>query len=81
MTSPYQPISCAQHDEYEIAIMQKKFISIKWLDDKGHCHTEKVLPKDILVKNREEFLLAHTHESAQDNKELYVRLDKITLLG
>lgn len=81
MASPYQPISCAQHDEYEIAIMQKKIISIKWRDDNGEYHKENVLPKDIMVKNREEFLLAHTHENAQDNKALCIRLDKITLPG
>lgn len=80
MTKIYEPIACSLHDEYEIAIMRKKYINIKWSDDNGEHHTDKVLPKDILVKNREEFLEARTHESAQDNKELCIRLDKITLL-
>ena len=76
MTKPYQPIACSLHDEYEIGIMHKKHISIKWLDDNGEHHTEKVLAKDILVKNKEEFLVINT----QDNKVLCLRLDKITLL-
>lgn len=76
MTNPYKPIACSLHDEYEIAIMHKKRISIKWLDDNGAHHTEKVLAKDILVKNKEEFLVVNT----QDNKVLCLRLDKITLL-
>ena len=76
MTKPYQPIACALHDEYEIAVMHKKTISIKWTDDNGERHTEKVLAKDILVKNKEEFLVAKT----QDNKVHCLRLDKITLL-
>ena len=76
MNKLYQPITCSLHDEYEIAIMHKKHISIKWLDDNGEHHTEKVLAKDILVKNKEEFLVANT----QDNKVLCLRLDKITLL-
>jgi transcriptional antiterminator Rof (Rho-off) len=76
MNKAYLPIACSLHEEYEIAIMQKKYLIIKWLDEEGDYHTEKVLPKDLLVKNREEFLLA----SLQDNKELCIRLDKITLL-
>ena len=80
MVKPYEPIACSLHDEYEIAIIHKKYISIKWLDHNGEHHIEKVLPKDILVKNKEEFLVARTHDSAQDNKALCIRLDKITLL-
>ena len=80
MPKPYQPIACSLHDEYEIAIMHKKHLKIKWSDNEGNQQTAKVLPKDILVKNKEEFLLADTFDSAQDNKELNIRLDKITLL-
>ncbi len=65
MPKPYQSIACSLHDEYEIAIMHKKHICIKWVDDIGEQHTEKILAKDILVKNREEFLVARTHDSAQ----------------
>jgi len=39
-------------------------------------HREKVLPTDIRVKNKEEFLLVDDSE----NKTLCIRLDKITLL-
>ena len=76
MTKPYKPVACSLHDKYEIAIMHKKYISIKWLDDNGNQHTDNVLAKDILVKNKEEFLLA----TGQNNKELCIRLDKLTLL-
>jgi transcriptional antiterminator Rof (Rho-off) len=76
MNEPYQPVSCALHDEYEIAIMHKKHLTIKWSDDNGNQHTDKVLPIDTMVKNKEEFLIANT----QDNEELCIRLDKITLL-
>lgn len=81
MTKPYEPIACALHDEYEIAIMHKKHLSIKWLDDSDKQHTAKVLPIDILVKDREEFLVARTQDSTQDNENLCIRLDKITLLA
>jgi Rho-binding antiterminator len=76
MIDPYQPIACALHDEYEIAIMHKQQLNIKWSDDDGQ-HTAKVLPKDILVKDRQEFLIAESLDKA----ELCIRLDKIILLG
>lgn len=74
MTLPYIPIACALHDEYEIAIMRKKPLHIKWLDENDQQHTEKVLPKNVLVKNKEEFLVANT----LDNREICIRLDRIT---
>ena len=76
MSEPYKPIACALHDQYEIAIMQKKHLTINWLDDSGVSHNDKVFPKDILVRDGEEFLVANT----EDNKELKIRLDKITIL-
>ena len=76
MTNPYKPRACSLHDEYEIAIMQKRHLIITWLDDSGFSHSDKVLPKDILVKDRAEFLVANT----KDDKELIIRLDKITIL-
>jgi len=76
MNKPYQPIACALHDKYEVAIMFNRPIKIKWMDDKGDHHTEKVLPKDILVKNGEEFLIASLH----DHGQLCIRLDRITIL-
>ena len=76
MTNPYKPIACSLHDEYEIAIMHKKYLNIKWVDHNGIYQTDKVLPKDILVKDGEEFLVAN----ASDKKELFIRLDKMTIL-
>lgn len=76
MNSPYQPIACAIHDQYEIAIMFKQQIKVKWQDDAGEQHTEEVLPVDLPVKNGEEFLLAER----QNDEELCIRLDRVTLL-
>lgn len=56
--------------------MHKTHLNIKWVDNNGIYHTDKVLPKDILVKDREEFLVANT----SDKKELCIRLDKIMTL-
>lgn len=76
MTDTYKPIACSLHDEYEIAIMHKKRIAIKWLDDAGVLHYVNVLPTDLLVANKEEYLLAQS----QNAQPLRIRLDKITLL-
>lgn len=75
VNKPYQPIACALHDQYEIAIMYKKQLDISWSDNTG-SHTARVLPKDILVKDRQEFLIAES----QDKKQHCIRLDMITLL-
>lgn len=76
MIEPYVPIACALHDEYEIAIMHKKQLSIKWFDTKGKAHSATVQATDILVSDKEEFLVAKT----TDNKELTIRLDRVSLL-
>ncbi len=76
MTEPYLPISCSLHDEYEIAIIHKKHINIEWSDESGVQYSGKILPKDILVKNKQEFLIANT----EDGNELFIRLDRIILL-
>jgi transcriptional antiterminator Rof (Rho-off) len=77
MSTSYRPIACALHDEFEIAVMHKKPISIRWHDEKGGINQGVVLAKDLLVKNKEEFLLVVT----RDKNELCIRLDKITLLA
>ena len=76
MTKPYQPIACALHDEYEIAIMHKKHLRIKWSNEEGEQHTGDVLPKDILVKDKQEFLVA----DVVGGEAICIRLDKITIL-
>ena len=76
MTKPYQPIACALHDEYEIAIMHKKHLRIRWSDDRDEQHTGDVLPKDILVKDKQEFLVA----DVVGGESICIRLDNITIL-
>jgi len=72
----YQPIACALYDEYELAIMHKKRLFIKWQDENGTLRKARVLPDDIQIKSGAEFLLART----EDNRSVQIRLDKITLL-
>jgi len=76
MSTPYTPIACSLHDEYEIAIMKKVHLAIKWFDEKGDAHTGSVLPINLKVKNKEEFLVFINHA----DEERCIRLDKIALL-
>ncbi|VAW53160.1 hypothetical protein MNBD_GAMMA05-1710 [hydrothermal vent metagenome] len=76
MNKPYQPILCALHDEFEIAIMHKKTLDIQYLDNSGSSFRDTVLPLDLLVKNKEEYLLV----KVSGGEELNIRLDKIILL-
>lgn len=77
MNTSYIPIACSLHDGYEIAIMKKSRINIKWITESGDLRHEAVLPIDLLVKNKEEFLVVVD----QSDNELRIRLDKITLLS
>jgi len=75
MSDPYIPIACLLHDQYEIAIMHKQRLMIRWSDESDASHTASVLPKDILVREGQEFLIA----DGPDGEALRIRLDKITL--
>lgn len=71
--SPYQPISCDLHSQYELAIMHKSKLCLTWLKDGGNVTETNITPVDVLTKNKAEFLIAKTSE--QDN--LVLRLDHI----
>ena len=51
----------------------QKTLHIQWLDDKGISHTAEVLPEDICVKDKQEFLVVKTKEGNTST----IRLDKI----
>lgn len=75
MPTTYRPIACSLHDEYELAIMHKKSMTIEWREG-GAVYRETVLPLDILVKNGEEFLVAST----EADNTVRIRLDRIAIL-
>ena len=56
--------------------MHKKNLRIKWSNEEGDQHTENILAKDILVKDKQEFLVA----DRENGDALCIRLDKITIL-
>jgi transcriptional antiterminator Rof (Rho-off) len=74
MTSkPYTPVSCAQHSEYELAIMRQQTLVITWQDEYDETHQLKLEPYDVITEHKAEYLLAKDYHS-EDKK---IRLDKI----
>ena len=71
--SDYTPIACADYDTFEIAIMQRRRLALRWREGEVE-RSETVAPRDLRTESGEEFLLA---ESAQ-GEALKIRLDRIT---
>lgn len=70
----YTPIACALHDEYEIAIMHKAPMRLRWRDASGTWRHGTVLPLDLVVANGEEFLRFRR----EDGQEEQIRLDRLS---
>lgn len=69
---PYAPIACARHSEYELAIMHRQKLHLRWREDNVH-YDKVILPLDLKTANHEEFLICR---DATD-KTLTIRLDRI----
>lgn len=72
--SDYTPIDCDQYSEYELAILRKWKLRIGWQDEAGLSHIEMLLPRDLVTRQGEEFLIAETTAG----ERLEIRLDQIT---
>ena len=72
--TPYQPISCELHSEYELAIMHKNTLCLTWHKNGQVVIDMKIIPVDIQTKDKAEYLIVKTSE----NNEIYsIRLDYI----
>lgn len=69
----YTPISCADYDAYEVAIMHGQRLRTTWRDDDGLQHIESLAPKDLQTRDGEEYLIAVTCT----DRVLRLRLDRI----
>lgn len=69
----YKPISCARHSEYELAIMHRQTMQLRWHDASGAVHSATVVPLDLQTRNHEEFLVV-----AYDGEQESIRLDRIS---
>ena len=77
MTDPrnptdYAPIGCARYSEYEVAILHRQKLHLRWYVDNVH-YDQVVLPLDLKTANHEEFLICRS----ASGETLTIRLDRI----
>lgn len=69
----YQSIACGLHSQYELAIMHKQKITLRWQDATDHTYNETLHPLDLIAESGEEFLIARSDDGMQHK----IRLDRI----
>jgi Rho-binding antiterminator len=70
--APYVPIACDRYSEYELAIMHRQKLRLRWHDD-NVVYEQNVLPLDLKTDHHEEFLICR-----DDGGTLHtLRLDRI----
>lgn len=69
----YIPIACGLYSEYEVAILQHQTLRLRWRDDNGVEHRDRLVPTDLQTRNHGEYLIANNCEGAA----LALRLDRI----
>ncbi|HEX6929308.1 MAG TPA: transcriptional antiterminator, Rof [Gammaproteobacteria bacterium] len=73
MTDDYVPIDCDLYERYELAIMHRETLFIRWRDAAGMIHLEPLQPVDLRARNGEEYL----HTRTADGQKRVLRLDAI----
>ena len=71
--SDYTPIPCGLYSEYEVAILHRDILRLRWRDESGMDHIDRVTPTDLLTRDHCEYLIAENSEG----KVLEIRLDRI----
>ncbi|HEX7043080.1 MAG TPA: hypothetical protein VF203_00565 [Burkholderiales bacterium] len=70
--SGYRPIACELYSEYELAIIRRRRLNLRWRDG-NVCYALPVLPLDLETRAGEEFL----HCLLPSGRRAQVRLDRI----
>lgn len=75
-TTEYKPISCANYEFYELAILRHRRLRLAWNAETGNVvYDHIVTPLDLKTLNGEEFLILCDGDDAGATTEL--RLDRI----
>ncbi len=73
MRDDYQPIACGFYDVFEIAIMRRQRLAMRWRDSNGETVYGPVTPLDLSTRAGAEFLSAR-----DDTGRIFeIRLDAI----
>ncbi len=70
----YVPIACGEHSRFELAIMRRWRLRLRWRDEHGESHLATLLPRDLETREGAEFMLA---ESIAQGDGVRIRLDRI----
>lgn len=73
MTRDYIPIPCALYSEYELAILRRRTLRVRWKDRYGMDRVETLRPTDLRTRRRGEFMIARN----QYGHRRVLRLDRI----
>lgn len=69
---PYAPIACARYSEYEVAILHRRKLRLRWCEG-NIVYEQTVLPLDLKTEHHEEFLICRDGMGTSHT----VRLDRI----
>ena len=72
--SDYVPVGCDVYSRYEVAILRRQRLMLRWREQSGVTRVGVVRPTDLQTREGEEFLLGET----QEGTVVRVRLDHIT---
>jgi Rho-binding antiterminator len=73
MMPEYTPIPCELYSEYELAIMRRRALRVRWKDRYGMDRVETLKPTDLRTRRHAEFMIARNHLGQQR----VLRLDRI----
>ncbi len=69
---PYAPIACTRYSEYEVAILHRQKLRLRWSEN-NVIYVQTVLPLDLKTERHEEFLICRDDNDIQHT----IRLDHI----
>ncbi|MCW8917292.1 MAG: transcriptional antiterminator, Rof [Gammaproteobacteria bacterium] len=70
---PYTPIDCGLYSQYEVAILHRTPLQLRWHDEAGREQNARILPRDLQIRDHVEYLLVEDSNGAT----FAVRLDHI----
>ncbi|OOG25985.1 transcriptional antiterminator, Rof [Thioalkalivibrio denitrificans] len=73
MKREYTPIPCALYSEYELAILRRRTLRVRWKDRYGMDRVETLKPVDLRTRRHAEFMIARN----QLGQQRVLRLDRI----
>ncbi|MET0067436.1 MAG: hypothetical protein ABW076_13905 [Candidatus Thiodiazotropha sp.] len=71
--SPYAPIACGLHENYQFAVMKQALLDLRWREADERIREARVMPRDVFTLEGAEYLQAED----SDGTSYTIRLDRI----